>query len=331
MKSIPRDFFMSLSQNKFLNEGAKRWGLRLGAQRVVAGTNIPETIESIKKLNAQGISCTVDNLGEFVSDRNEALQARNQILEIIQAIYNGEVDAHISLKPSQLGLDINYDFCLQNLTKIVDQANEYGIFVNFDMEDYERLQPSFDLVDELAKKYDNIGTVIQAYFFRAQDDLEKYKNMRLRIVKGAYKESESVALQDKVDIDRNFIHLIEWHLLHGKFTSIATHDHHVINHVKQFVEENNIPRDKFEFQMLYGFREDMQLGLTQEGYQFCTYVPFGEDWYGYFMRRLAERPQNINLMLKQVFNKRTNTVLGLMAGAFMLGRMSKRNKKDKDK
>src|SRR5699024_11885857 len=126
------------------------------------------------------------------------------------------------------------------------------------------------------------------------------------------------------------LRLIEWHLLYGKFTSIATHDHHVINHVKQFVEEHDISSDKFEFQMLYGFREDMQHGLAEEGYNFCTYVPFGDDWYGYFMRRLAERPQNLNLMFRQVFNKRINTVIGLVAGAFVLRRLSKRNKKDKE-
>src|SRR5690606_15546997 len=173
---------------------------------------------------------------------------------------------------------------------------------------HARLQTSFDLLDELSSTYENIGTVIQAYFYRAKDDIEKYKNYRLRIVKGAYKEEAAVAYQNKNDIDRNYIELIEWHLLNGKFTSIATHDHHVINHVKDFVEKHNIPKDKFEFQMLYGFRVDMQHALVKEGYHFCTYVPFGEDWYGYFMRRLAERPQNLNLLAKQVFNKKTNTL-----------------------
>ena len=186
------------------------------------------------------------------------------------------------------------------------------------------LSPFVDLIDELSKEYNNIGTVIQAYFFRAEDDIEKYKDYRLRIVKGAYKESETVAYQDKSAINGNFIRLIEYHLVHGKFTSIATHDHHIINYVKKFVEENQIPRDKFEFQMLYGFRKDMQLNLAKEGYNFCTYVPFGTDWYGYFMRRLAERPQNLNLFFKQVFNKKTNTVIGIGIGAFLLGRMSKK-------
>ena len=138
------------------------------------------------------------------------------------------------------------------------------------------------------------------------------------------KRLKQYAYQDKKEIDENYIQLIEWHLLNGKFTSIATHDHHVINHVKQFVKDNDIPNDKFEFQMLYGFRKDMQLQLASEGYNFCTYVPFGNDWYGYFMRRLAERPQNLNLVVKQVFNKKTNTILGLAVGAFALGRVTKK-------
>ncbi|WP_172371972.1 proline dehydrogenase family protein [Sporosarcina jiandibaonis] len=322
--ALVRDFFMGLSQNQLLNSAAKKYGLKLGAQNVVAGTNVAETIESIKKLNAQGISCTVDNLGEFVYEKDEAIKAKESILEVIEAIHTHEVDAHISLKPSQLGLDIDYDFCYENLREIVEKANSYSIFVNFDMEDHERLQPSFDILETLSKDFNNIGTVIQAYFFRAKEDIKKYKDFRLRIVKGAYKEPAEIAYQEKAVIDENYIELIEWHLLNGKFTSIATHDHHVINHVKQFVKDNNIPNDKFEFQMLYGFRTDMQQELAREGYNFCVYVPFGDDWYGYFMRRLAERPQNLNLVVKQVFTKKTNTMIGLAAGAFLVGRLTKR-------
>jgi proline dehydrogenase len=321
-----RDFFIALSENQTLNSAAQKYGLKMGAQTVVAGTNIPEVIESIKELNAQGISCTVDNLGEFVFETSEATKAKEQILEVIEAIHYENVDAHISLKPSHVGLDIDIDFCYENLQEIVAKAAEYGIFVNFDMEDYDRLQPSFDILEELSKTYDNIGTVIQAYLFRAMEDIEKFKDFRLRIVKGAYKEHEEVAYQDKLDVDLNFIELIEYHLLNGKFTSIATHDHNIINHVKRFVKEHNIPNDKFEFQMLYGFRKDMQVALAKEGYNFCTYVPFGNDWYGYFMRRLAERPQNIQLVTKQVFNKKTNTILAVAAGAFILGRLSKSKK-----
>lgn len=323
---ILRDFFINLSENQLLNNVAQKYGLRLGAQSVVAGTNITEVIESIKELNANGISCTVDNLGEFVYEESEAIRAKEHILLLIEAIHENEVDAHISIKPSQLGLDIDFDFCYDNLIEIVSLANEYNIFVNFDMETYARLYPSFDMLDKISQSYDNVGTVIQSYFFEAKENIEKYKNFRLRIVKGAYKESPEVAYQDKHDIDLNFIELIEYHLLNGKFTSIATHDHNIINYVKKFVKEHDIPKEKFEFQMLYGFRKDLQLELAKEGYNFCTYVPFGSDWYGYFMRRLAERPQNISLVTKQVFTKKTNTVIGLTAAAFLLGRLTKKNK-----
>ncbi|MDQ0269146.1 proline dehydrogenase family protein [Cytobacillus purgationiresistens] len=328
--NLTKDFFITLSQNKLLTKGAKRWGLQLGAQTVVAGTNIPEMIRSVQELNSQGISATIDNLGEFVFEKSEALEAKEQILHVIEAIHENGVDAHISLKPTQLGLDIDAHFCLGNLREIVHAAHHYDIFINFDMEDYGHLQPSFDLIDELSKEYDNIGTVIQAYFYQSDEIIEKYKDFRLRIVKGAYKEPENLAYQGKNDIDKNYLKLIEYHLLNGKFTSIATHDHHVINHVKKFVRENNISNDKFEFQMLYGFRKDLQLKLASEGYNFCTYVPFGHDWYGYFMRRLAERPQNLQLVSKQLFNKKTNTLIGLGAGAFILGRLSKQRKKSEE-
>ncbi len=322
--NMTKDFFIALSQNKLLNKGAKRWGLKLGAQSVVAGTNIDEMINSVKDLNQLGISATIDNLGEFVFEEKEAIEAKEQILEVIEAIHKEQVDAHISLKPTQLGLDIGYQFCLENLREIVHAAYQYDIFINFDMEDYGHLHPSFDLIDELSKEYDNIGTVIQAYFFESDENIKKYKDFRLRIVKGAYKEPDHLAMQSKSDIDKNYLKLIEYHLLHGKFTSIATHDHHVINHVKKFVKQNNIPSNKFEFQMLYGFRKEMQLELAKEGFNFCTYVPFGHDWYGYFMRRLAERPQNLQLVSKQVFNKKTNTLIGIGAGAFILGRLTKK-------
>ncbi|MFJ7732353.1 proline dehydrogenase family protein [Lysinibacillus sp. NPDC097231] len=321
-----RDFFIALSENQLLNSTAQKYGLRMGAQSVVAGTTIPEVVQTIKELNRANISCTVDNLGEFVFEKSAATAAKNNILAVIQAIHDEQLDAHISLKPSQLGQDIDIDFCYENLKEVVALAHQYNIFVNFDMENYGRLHSSFDLLDKLHKEYDNVGTVIQAYFFESDENIEKYKDFRLRIVKGAYKEAEEVAYQSKVDIDHNYLKLIEYHLLHGKFTSIATHDHNVINHVKQFVKQHNIPNDKFEFQMLYGFRKDMQLDLAREGYNFCTYLPFGNDWYGYFMRRLAERPQNLALVTKQVFNKKTNTAIGLGVAAFALGRLSKKSK-----
>lgn len=324
--TVFKNFFIGVSKNDFLNNAAKKYGLKLGAQSIVAGTTVNEMIQSIKDLNAQGISCTIDSLGEFLFDKEEVLKAKEQVLSVIQAIHENEVDAHLSIKPSQLGLDIDYDFCIENLEEIVKTANAHGVFVNLDMEDYSRLQISLDIVEMLAAKYDNVGTVIQAYFYRAEEDVNRYKNLRLRIVKGAYQESDEVAYQSKEDIDANYIKIVEQHLLNGKFTSIATHDHHIISHLKQFIKENNIPHEQFEFQLLFGFRIDLQKQLAKEGYKVCTYVPFGDDWFGYFMRRLAERPQNINLVTKQVFNKKTNTVLAVAAGAFLLGRFTKKRK-----
>lgn len=321
-----RDIFMNLSENEFLNANAQKYGHKLGAKTIVAGTNIEEMVESVKHLNAKGISATIDNLGEFVFEEDKAIEAKNNILAVIEAIEREQLDAHISLKPSQLGLDIDIDFAYDNLREIVERASESDIFINIDMETYDRLQISFDMLEELSKNFDNVGTVIQAYFFRAQEDIEKFKDFRLRIVKGAYKESPEVAYQDKLDIDVNFLELIEYHLLNGKFTSIATHDHNIIAHVKNFVQAHNIPNDKFEFQMLYGFRTELQEELAKD-YNFCAYVPFGVEWYGYFMRRLAERPQNINLVTKQVFTKETNILLGVAVGAFLLGRLTKRRNK----
>lgn len=322
-----RDFFIGLSENQLLNRAAQNYGMHFGAQQVVAGTNIAEMMDSVKELNQAGISCTIDNLGEFVYDKSEAIAAKKQILEVVDAIREQQADAHISIKPSQLGLDIDYEFCKAQIKEIAKHAGQDDIFVNLDMENYPRLEPTFRLVDELTEEgCTNIGTVIQAYFHRALQDTRAHRDLRTRLVKGAYKESQEVAYQQKQEIDENFIKIIEWHLLHGAFTSIATHDDKIIDHVKRFVKEHDISRNQFEFQMLYGFRKDLQLQLAKEGYNFCTYVPFGQDWYGYFMRRLAERPQNINLMTKQVFNKKTTTVIGLAAGAFFLGRLSKRGK-----
>lgn len=318
-----RDVFINLSNNEALTTAAHKYGLKLGAQSVVAGTSLEEMIDSVKRLNADGMEATIDHLGEFVLDEAVAMQAKDAILMVIDAINEHQLNAHISVKPSKVGLDIDIDFCYDNLREIVEYASQHGIFVNVDTEDHSRLQPTLDMVEELNKVFDNVGTVIQAYLLRSKEDIERFTDYRLRIVKGAYQESEEVAYQDKLDIDINFLELIEYHLLNGKFTSIATHDYNIISHIKRFITDHNIPQEKYEFQMLYGFRTDLQKELAKQ-HHFCTYVPFGEDWYRYFMRRLAERPQNINLVTKQVFNKKTNTLLAVAAGAFLLGRLTKR-------
>lgn len=299
---LSRDFFIALSENATLNEAAKKYGLALGANKVVAGTDVKTTIESIRALNAQNISATVDNLGEFVFSKEEATAAKNNILTMIQALYDAGVDAHMSIKLTQIGLDVDPEFCYENVREILLKAHECGnMHINMDTEDYNHTVQTFEMLDRLKGEFKNVGTVIQAYLFRATEEIEKYKDVRLRLVKGAYKEDASVAYQSKEDIDANYIKIIEQRLLNAKaMTSIATHDHNIIDHVKKFIAQHNLNKDLIEFQMLYGFRTELQVEIANSGYNFCTYVPYGEDWYGYFMRRLAERPQNLQLVYKSV-------------------------------
>ncbi|MBU5343538.1 proline dehydrogenase family protein [Caldifermentibacillus hisashii] len=319
MTNLTKNFFYSLSQNKLLNESAKKWGFKFGADKFVAGTDLNSVTKTIKKLNRHGISGTVDNLGEFVSDREEAMRATNNIIRLLNRINEENLDCHVSVKLTQLGLDIDEQFCIDNMRKIMEAASKFGIFVNIDMEDYSRYEQTLRILQTLREEFENVGTVMQAYLYRAEEDLEQLKDVRIRLVKGAYKESEAVAYQSKVEIDRNYLKLAKKRLLGDAFTSIATHDHDIINELKAFIKENNISHDKFEFQMLYGFRTELQYNLAAEGYRFCTYIPFGTDWFGYYMRRLAERPQNINLIVKDVFydsnNKLKKKPLVIAAGA----------------
>lgn len=306
MQNLLRNFFIRLSTNKFLNQSARKWGFRLGAERFVAGTDIESVTRTITRMNQQGISCTVDNLGEFVFHKEESLHAKNQIIQMLHKIDEEKLDCHVSVKLTQLGLDIDQDFCMENMKEILDTAAKYDIFINIDMEDYIHFQPTIDVLKTLLKDYKNVGTVIQSYLRCADEVMDELKDVRIRIVKGAYKESPDVAFQSKEEIDQNFLKLAKERLLGPAFTSIATHDHRIIHELKKFVAENHIPTDRFEFQMLYGFRQEMQYNLVKEGYRMTTYMPFGNDWFGYYMRRLAERPQNLNLIFKDVFNRKSS-------------------------
>ncbi|WP_332631789.1 proline dehydrogenase [Halalkalibacter flavus] len=296
-------FFMFLSQNKALNVAAKRWGLKVGASQVVAGKNIESAIAKVKELNKQGLTCTLDHLGEFVDSKEEATAATEYCLKTLDAMASTGVDCNLSLKMTQLGLDISEEFCLENMRRIVGTAKQYNNFVRIDMEDHSHCQQTLDILKELRKDYDNVGTVIQAYLIRAEEDIRDLKGISLRLVKGAYKESPEVAFQDKAKIDENYFNIIKDHLLSGSYTAIATHDHHIIEKVIDFTKENEIKNTQFEFQMLYGFRTDLQLELVKKGYTMRVYVPFGQDWFGYFMRRMAERPQNVAFALRGLFSK----------------------------
>ncbi|AMY04508.1 proline dehydrogenase [Staphylococcus condimenti] len=299
--SLVKDFFIGLSNNTFLNNSAKKYGPVLGASKVVVGNSLDDLIKTIRELNDKGITVTVDCLGEFVGTEEESLIEKNIILKVLQAMHDNDVKAHLSIKISQLGAEFDLDLAERNLREIVAKAKELdNRHVNIDTEKFEGLDDILHVLDDISKEYDNVGTVIQAYLYTATDMVEKYPHIRLRLVKGAYKENASIAYQNKEDIDANYISLIEKRLKNAKnFTSIATHDDKIIDHVKKFVEENNINRDDFEFQMLFGFRTDLAYATADENYNFCIYVPFGDDWFGYFMRRLAERPQNLNLAVKE--------------------------------
>ncbi|TRY25311.1 MULTISPECIES: proline dehydrogenase family protein [Brevibacillus] len=306
MEQLMKDFFLFLSKNKTLNAAAKKWGLRFGASRVVAGETIAEAISTVRQLNQKGLVCTLDHLGEFVYSVEEANESADYCIKTLEAIHQSGVDCNLSLKMTQLGLDISRELCMNNMRRILDAAKKNGnIFVRIDMEDYAHNEVTLEILDELLQDYDNVGTVIQAYLYKSADDIEKLKEKKvnLRLVKGAYKESPEVAFPNKADVDENYKKIIKQHLLNGCYAAIATHDDNIIAYVKQLEKEYNIPRTQFEFQMLYGIRPQSQVELAREGYKMRVYVPYGNDWYGYFMRRLAERPANVAFVIKGLFSK----------------------------
>lgn len=322
-----KDFFIALSNNAFLNESAKKVGPSLGANKVVAGNTIEDVVKTIRRLNDKNIAATVDNLGEFVNAKQEAIAAKDDILKIMSAIHSNGLDAHVSIKLSQLGAEFDQQLAYDNAYEIVKQAAEYDqMHINFDTEKYDSLSDITHTLDQLKSEFSNVGTVIQAYLFKADELIDKYPDLRLRLVKGAYKESSHIAYQTREEIDDNYIRLIEKRLLNAKnFTSIATHDHNVINHVKAFVEANQIDKSKFEFQMLYGFRSELAESIAKEGYNFTIYVPYGDDWFGYFMRRLAERPQNLALAFKEFVKPKPLFIVGALGlSALLLGRGNKK-------
>ncbi|UEX90916.1 proline dehydrogenase family protein [Staphylococcus ratti] len=330
---LVKNFFMALSNNAFLNTTAKKVGPSLGANKVVAGNQLPDIVRTIKRLNDKNIAGTVDILGEFVHTRQEAIDAKNEILEVMKVLYDNRLNAHMSIKLSQLGIEFDRALAYENVYEIVKTAKSYNnMHINFDTEKYESLFDVTQTLDRLKSEFTNVGTVIQAYLFKADVLLDKYPDLRLRLVKGAYKESPHIAYQTKEEIDQNYIRLIEKRLLNtDNFTSIATHDHHVINHVKAFVEEHQIDKSKFEFQMLYGFRTELAEQIANEGYHFTIYVPYGDDWFGYFMRRLAERPQNLTLAFKEFAKPKRLAIFGgiaLFTTLFTLT-LKKKNKQPK--
>lgn len=305
--SLSRKLVLTVAGNRLVTRFVSKYGMRLGASRFVAGETLEDTIQVVKKLNQEGLVVTLDYLGESVSTHEEALHATQAALDIFDVIAEHQVNSNVSVKLTQLGLNIDYDFCLENMEKITAKAKEYGNFLRIDMEDSPRVSTTIDLFKTLFNKYgkEHIGLVIQSYLYRSEADVKELGEMgaNLRIVKGAYKEPSSVAYPDKNDVDQNYLRLVETHLKNGCYTAIATHDEKIIEWTKQFIKENKIPDNLFEFQMLFGISSLLQRRLVEEGYKVRVYTPLGQEWYPYFTRRLAERPANLFFVLKNFFKR----------------------------
>jgi proline dehydrogenase len=300
---ISRAALLYLSQKTELKDFfSKLPGFSRVTRRFIAGENIDDAITAILELNRAGMTATFDHLGESTTSRAEAESDVREYLRVLDRIENTGVDSNISVKLTQLGLDIDKDYCLQNARRIVEAANRYGNFVRIDMEDSSKTDATLEIFKRLYSEYGNVGVVLQSYLYRAERDLDEALAMgaRIRLCKGAYKEPEEVAFPEKSAVDANYVKLMKKLLKSGVYHGIATHDEKMIAATREFAASEGVSKDAFEFQMLYGIRRDLQLKLAQDGYRMRIYVPYGEHWYPYFMRRLAERPANVWFVLKNL-------------------------------
>jgi proline dehydrogenase len=305
--SLLRSTFIGLSQNARLRRFAESSSLgRRMSSRFVAGFRIEDAMSAAHALGAQGLAVTLDSLGENVSTPAQAGQAAQVYHWLLDAIAPSKLDANVSLKLTQMGMDLSPALAEDTVSGLVRHAADIDSFVRVDMEGTPYTQATVDLVRRLHAKTEfrgHVGIVIQAYLRRSADDIAALLSdgIRIRLCKGAYKEPSDLAFPDKADVDRNFIALMQMLLPSGVFHGIATHDPAMIAATRQFAREQKIDPASFEFQMLYGIRRDLQRSLVQEGYRVRVYVPFGDQWYPYFMRRLAERPANVLFLAKNFF------------------------------
>jgi len=289
-------------------EGIKNFILRFRifrktAFRFVAGETLQDALRAVHETNRLGMRASLDLLGENVQSRDHARHATQEVLEMLDAIHAEKADCNISVKLTQLGLDLDREFCYQNLREIVTRAASQGNFVRVDMEGSRYTQPTLDLVFRAREEFENVGAVIQAYLYRSEQDVGRLleARTRIRLCKGAYLEPESIAFKEKRDTDANFVKLMKLLLDSGIYHGIATHDLAMIGATKRYARERNIDPNRFEFQMLYGVRREVQQRLSRQGYNVRIYIPYGRWWYPYFMRRLAERPANLLFILKTLF------------------------------
>jgi proline dehydrogenase len=270
------------------------------SRRFVAGETLDEAIAAARKCNELGMSASLDYLGENVSTTSDAQRARDAYLEVFDLVAKEKLDANVSCKLTQLGLDLSAEFCEGLVLSVVERAAAYDNFLRVDMEGSVYTQRTVELVKRIRARNPAIGTVIQAYLYRSEGDIQDLLayGCRVRLCKGAYKESAEVAFERKSDVDGNYVRLMQMLLPSGCYHAIATHDPRMIAETIRWAAAKQISKSDFEFQMLYGIRTDLQRRLVNGGYRVRIYIPYGRDWFPYFMRRLAERPANIGFLLR---------------------------------
>ncbi len=273
------------------------------ARRFVAGETLDEAIEAARNCNNSGMLVSLDYLGESCSTTSDAQRARDSYLEVYERIAQERLHANVSCKLTQLGLDLNVDFCQGLVRSIAERAAAYDNFLRVDMEGSPYTQRTIDLVKRIRSSTPAVGTVIQSYLYRSETDIQDLLayGCRIRLCKGAYKELPDVAYPRKKDTDFNYIRLMKILLPSGFYHAIATHDPRMIAETIRWAAAKQISKDDFEFQMLYGVRTDLQRRLVKDGYRLRVYIPFGNDWFPYFMRRLAERPANLGFLIRNFF------------------------------
>lgn len=304
-----RAFFIALSESRTLRGIAERSAIgRKMSRRFVAGTTVEDALVATAAANAQNLTVSVDNLGENVTNAEEARHSAQLYHEMLDAIAERKLNANVSLKLTHMGLDVDEKLCRDLVRDIVAHAARLGSFVRIDMEGSPYTQKTLDIVYELHAVPGNaghVGAVLQAYMRRSEADARELcaKGIRIRLCKGAYKEPAEIAIQPKPEVDANFLKLTEIMLESGVYHGIATHDENMINGTIAFAKKKNIPASAFEFQMLHGIRRDLQESLVRDGWNVRVYVPFGTEWYPYLMRRLAERPANALFILKNALRR----------------------------
>ena len=273
------------------------------ASRFVAGDSIDDVIRVARELNGRGKSVTADHLGEHVTDAAEVQAAHAQYLELIDRIVKEKLDANVSVKLSEMGLDIDPEMCRSNMRSLIEHAAKHQMFVRIDMESSAYTERTMESFLELRKIYDNVGIVLQAYLYRTADDVKRTLEVggRVRLCKGAYAEPATVAFPEKAATDKNFVDLTEKLITSGIYHGIATHDEAMIDATIALVKKHALKQDAFEFQMLFGVRRDLQDKLIRDGWKLRIYVPYGDNWYPYMMRRMAERPANLLFVVRSIF------------------------------